>query len=106
MSAHHITTLKNLTESVYKTLEPDSKDPEIKPTNIELILVPGVAFDVLGNRLGFGKGYYDKFLKKTKCPLISPAYNFQVYKKIPTEIHDHKIDKIITEKKTYNISLK
>lgn len=63
---------------------------------IELAVVPGMAFDKEGNRLGRGKGYYDKILCKLNCYKIGICFPFQLYKEIPTEIHDIKMDEIIS----------
>ena len=71
---------------------------------LDLIIMPGVAFDENKNRIGFGGGYYDRFLlkfDKNKIPLtIAVCYDFQVIDYIPAENHDQKPDFIITEKRT------
>ena len=82
-----------------------------KPVYIlDLIIIPGIVFDKNKNRIGFGGGYYDKFLYKlkenhnknnTKLPLIvAVCYDFQLLNSIPYEKHDIKPDIIITEKQT------
>ena len=81
-------------------LEPEKNKKKIIP---DLILVPTVAFDKFKNRLGYGKGYYDKTLTKyiSKNPniiTIGLAFSFQKYKKIPTTKSDMKLDHILTEK--------
>ena len=64
-----------------------------------VILVPLLAFDKEKNRLGYGKGYYDRFLKKNKkITTIGVAFSFQRYNKITTSIHDVKLEYILTEK--------
>lgn len=63
--------------------------------NIEVILVPGVAFDPAGCRLGRGKGYYDKILKQTQAFKIGICFDFQVMQQVPTEIHDVAVDRVI-----------
>lgn len=72
---------------------------------ISAVLVPGVGFDKNGNRLGFGGGYFDRFLSRLKPSTlkIAPAYEVQVVKKIPSKKHDVKMDYIITEKRIYKI---
>lgn len=65
--------------------------------NIDIFIVPGIAFDKTFNRLGYGKGYFDKLLKNIKKPKIGLAFNFQLLDKIPFENHDVKMDYIITE---------
>ena len=68
--------------------------------NIDLVLVPGIAFDKEGHRIGYGFGYYDKFLKKVpKAIKIGLAFDFQVVDKIPREMHDVPVDMIVTEKR-------
>ncbi len=68
--------------------------------NIDLILVPGIAFDNEGHRIGYGLGYYDKFLKKVpKAVKIGLCFDFQVVEKIPKETHDVPVDFIVTEKR-------
>ena len=76
------------------------------PKELDLIVVPGIAFDEKGNRLGFGKGYYDKFLSKTpkKIPVIALAFEEQIAEKISSEKHDIKMHKILTEKRLINCS--
>ena len=68
--------------------------------NIDLIIVPGVVFDLRGHRIGSGLGYYDKFLKKIpKAFKIGLAFDFQVVENIPNEVHDIPVDMIVTEKR-------
>ncbi len=63
---------------------------------IDLIIVPGMAFDLNGNRIGRGKGYYDKLLKHFSCPKIAICFSCQIYPSVPHEEWDQKVDKIIT----------
>ena len=69
----------------------------------DIVLVPLVAFDKKMNRLGYGKGYYDRYLSKLvkvnkKIEVIGIAFSFQKYKKIPTDKYDIRLNKIYTEK--------
>jgi len=70
---------------------------------IDLVIVPGVVFDKNLNRIGFGKGYYDKILNRLKpsAKKVALAHDFQVLEDIPAEEHDVKMDMIITEKNIY-----
>ena len=65
---------------------------------LDLVLVPGVAFDKQGHRLGRGKGYYDRFLKMlpphVKC--FGLAFDFQIFKSVPTDEFDISVDRVIT----------
>ena len=65
---------------------------------IDLILVPGVAFDASGNRLGRGKGYYDKILRQTDAYKLGVCFAFQLLEQIPTEPHDVKMDRVVASK--------
>jgi len=69
----------------------------VKPEDIDLIITPGLAFDKKGNRLGRGKGYYDRFLSKlsNRAPSIGLAFDFQILPLIPTTSHDVSVNKII-----------
>jgi len=77
---------------------------EVQIDNIDLIIVPGVGFDLNGNRMGHGKGYYDKLLEKSKAIHIGLAFELQIIDKIPTEEHDISLNKIITESRVINCS--
>ena len=86
--------------SKFGTLEPKSTNKEFTP---DLILVPLVAFDNQLNRIGYGKGYYDRKLKKIKkikrnVISLGIAYSFQKCKSIPTNKYDFKLDYIFTER--------
>jgi len=67
-----------------------------KPEKVDLVVVPGVAFDRRGYRLGMGKGFYDRFLPRVKGAKVGVAYDFQVVDGLPTEEHDVPLDKIVT----------
>lgn len=64
---------------------------------IDLLLVPGIAFDKMGYRLGYGKGYYDKFLEKNTIASIGLSYSFQLLKSLPKGSHDKRVNAIATE---------
>lgn len=65
---------------------------------VELIVVPGVAFDSEGNRMGRGRGFYDRLLKSTpRAAKVGVAYDFQLLDHIATEPHDVRMDRVITE---------
>jgi 5-formyltetrahydrofolate cyclo-ligase len=70
---------------------------------IDLIVVPGVAFDLLGNRLGRGGGYYDRLLDGYMGKTVAATFDFQVYPQIPVDLHDQPVNFITTETKTVKV---
>ena len=67
--------------------------------NIDLVLVPGIAFDKEGHRIGYGLGHYDRFLRKVpKAVKIGLCFDFQLVDKVPREEHDVAVDFIVTDK--------
>lgn len=72
--------------------------------NIDVIIVPAVAFDKQGNRLGRGGGYYDRFLKKqTHATIIGVGYDFQLVDEVPVRKHDQKMHRIILPSQTIQV---
>lgn len=69
---------------------------EVFEEEIDLVIVPGQAFDKQGNRLGRGKGFYDRFLTRTNAFRIGICFDFQLLPQIPTEAHDIKMDFVIS----------
>lgn len=69
----------------------------IDPQDLELIIVPGVAYDRKGNRLGRGKGFYDRLLANINATKVGVGYEFQLFDEIPSEPHDIRMDAIITQ---------
>ncbi len=70
------------------------------PNIIDLIIVPGIAFDNNNNRIGFGKGFYDRFLNNitnTNILTIGVCYKFQIIPSVPTESHDYIVDMVISD---------
>lgn len=74
------------------------------PSEIELIVVPAVAYDRRGNRLGRGKGFYDRLLSTTKATKIGVGYDFQLVDEIAVEPHDVPVDMVITQTEVLLIS--
>lgn len=79
----------------YGILEPKGDIFE-DANSIELVIVPGIAFDKNGNRLGRGKGFYDKFLKHTKAFKLGVCFDFQLFDDVPFEEHDVRMDSVIS----------
>jgi 5-formyltetrahydrofolate cyclo-ligase len=91
----------DLSVGYYNILEP--KKEKIKKVildYIDLIIVPGVGFDEKGNRIGHGKGYYDKLLRNSKqLKSIGLSFECQILKNVPTGKYDINVEKIVTEKR-------
>ena len=98
MEFFQITSWNDVSPGRMGILEPDGqgKLPENFGQN-PLILVPAVGLDQKGNRIGYGGGYYDRFLAGLKdAAVIALAYEFQIYQEIPAEAHDRPVDEILT----------
>jgi len=76
--------------------EPAANCAEIPLDQFDLVLVPGMAFDLDGNRLGRGRGFYDRLLEKASGIKCGLGYDFQLLEKIPAEAHDARVDFILT----------
>lgn len=76
--------------------EPTDSCPEIPLNRLDLILVPGVAFDLHGRRLGRGKGYYDKLLAVVRGKTCGVAFDEQIVQAVPVEPHDILLNCILT----------
>jgi 5-formyltetrahydrofolate cyclo-ligase len=104
----HLESMDELSVGMYKILEPraelrEAPNKKIDVKTLDLIMVPGVAFDRRGARMGHGFGYYDKLLEHARrdTPLVALAFECQLFPEIPTQSHDIFMDKIITEAAIY-----
>jgi 5-formyltetrahydrofolate cyclo-ligase len=90
----------DLIHGVWGIAEPDPvKCKPISIDEVDFVLVPGLAFDARGQRVGYGGGYYDKLLaeRNSKTYLIAAAYAMQVVREVPALPHDLAVEKVITE---------
>ncbi len=95
MEFYIVPDLEKLEKGRFDIMEP--KDSCKKAGNIDCILIPTIGISKSGDRLGYGRGYYDKFLSSTNAVKISLTYSKQIVKFVPSDSHDIKIDLIITE---------
>jgi 5-formyltetrahydrofolate cyclo-ligase len=100
--------MSELVEGAYKILEPKPELRElpgkkVAPEELDLVMVPGTAFDPRGGRMGQGKGYYDRLLARARpdCPLVALAFECQMFPEIPVAPHDVFMDKVLTEERVY-----
>ncbi len=96
-----ITCWDDLERGAYNIFEPKKEClREVPLDSMDVVIIPGVAFNMQGNRIGHGYGYYDRLLQKMKkIPKIGLAFECQLVESIPAQMHDVKVEKIITEKR-------
>jgi 5-formyltetrahydrofolate cyclo-ligase len=101
--------LHSLQRGAFGILEPCAVGNDHQADEVDLIVVPGVAFDLNGHRIGYGKGFYDRFLQHPgrKAHLVGLCHDFQLLDNlIPGEQHDIAMEIIVSEKRTIHISRK
>lgn len=94
---HLIRRPSELHPSRFGLLEPDPAAPRVDPSEIELVVVPGLAFDRSGARLGFGRGYYDRFLNEVSGVKAALLYTLQLVDDVPAGDQDVPVDLLVTE---------
>ncbi|MGL4873414.1 MAG: 5-formyltetrahydrofolate cyclo-ligase [Clostridium sp.] len=97
-----INSIANLEKNKMGILEP-KKEFILRVEKIELLVLPGLAFDLNGGRVGYGGGYYDKYLDKKKVVKIALSYELQILEKVPMEEHDIRYDCLISEKRIIRV---
>lgn len=99
MEFFYISSQDELRAGMYNILEPSNEYPSKGDKG--LIIMPGAAFDICGNRAGYGGGYYDRYLKShSKLMTAAVCFSFQIFDSITYDEHDIKPDMIFTEKET------
>ncbi|MFL6474256.1 MAG: 5-formyltetrahydrofolate cyclo-ligase [Nitrososphaera sp.] len=92
---YEFTLTKSLIQNRFGIMEPR---PYMHMANIDILLVPGIAFDKEGNRLGYGKGFYDRLLTGNRTVFsIGLAYLFQIVDNLPHDTYDQRLDAIASE---------
>lgn len=88
-------------QGVFDIMEPIGDGP-VAGDETALVLMPGLAFDPLGHRVGYGGGYYDRFLEREpNHPLVALCYDFQLFDHLETDPHDIPVDAVITDGEVY-----
>lgn len=98
---------KDLVPGYYDIPEPHPEALRpVEPSEIDLLIVPGVAFDLQGNRLGYGGGYYDRFFERLRpgVPLVALAFELQIIPRVPVEPWDRRMDWLVTEERVLHTS--
>lgn len=101
---YYVNDLTEVEKGSFSIREPKLHLKRATTKDIEAALIPGVVFAQNGHRIGYGKGFYDRLLKKVKAPKIGIAYEFQIIENIPGEPHDAPMDIIVTEKRVIRIA--
>ena len=95
----------DLAEGKFGVLEP--RGSELVPAEkLDLLVVPGVVFDLSGHRLGYGRGFYDRALSECRadCAKVGFAYDFQLAEVLPAEQHDERLTALVTESRILNFT--
>ncbi len=99
-----VKSLKDFKKGTYDILEPKEMEPVLEPKAIDLFLIPGILFDRKGHRLGYGKGYYDRFLKFLSGSLtVGLTYDKTLVDRLPNHSRDIPVSYVITEKRIVQI---
>lgn len=99
LNPFRIKKYSELEPGTFGVLEPKQEEP-VPKEEIDLVIVPGVVFDLNGHRIGYGEGYYDNFLSKlSDASKVGLSFEVQLVEEIPAEPHDVKLNKIVTEKR-------
>ena len=100
LTHHKITSAGQLHPGTFGIPEPSGNAESIDDLHkIDLVIVPGVGFDLSGNRLGYGGGYYDVFLREIRAFRVGLSYDFQVVDALPCKPEDAAMDAIVTDKR-------
>jgi 5-formyltetrahydrofolate cyclo-ligase len=91
---YELSSIKSLIRGRFGIMEPP---PSVPISEIDILVVPGIAFDKTGNRLGYGKGYYDRLMSGKQTFSIGLAYSFQLLENLPYDRYDKRLDAIASE---------
>ncbi len=99
LELYQIEGFRDMIESKMGILEPATDLPRVLESDIDLVLAPGVAFDLKGYRMGYGGGFYDKLIPQLRpdCHIAALAFDLQLLESLPVEAHDQPMSSILTE---------
>ena len=100
---HHLYCESDLVVSSWGISEPSESSPTLSPEQFDMVLVPMLAFDRFRHRLGYGGGYYDRFLSRVRPDCVTVGLCFDlgyVESKLPSQSYDGALDMILTESRT------
>jgi 5-formyltetrahydrofolate cyclo-ligase len=103
LSFHLVEARAALRAGPWGLLEPDAAAPEVGARDIDFMIVPGLAFDARGHRLGYGKGHYDEVVRPLRAAghgvLVGLAYDFQIVDRCPAGAGDETVDVVVTDRR-------
>lgn len=88
---------EHLKEGYKGILEPSDEATAVSPADIDIAIIPGMAFDAEGHRLGRGGGFYDRLIPQLHCPLVGIGFACQLVSSVPVEPFDRSLDFVITD---------
>lgn len=106
MMAVAITGWGDLKPAKFGMLEPINQMAVVEPQEIDLCIVPGLGFSEDGGRIGFGAGFYDRYLPKMTGEKVGLAFDEMVFAAIPQEVNDQRVEWIITDKRVIEVGEK
>ncbi|HMJ91955.1 MAG TPA: 5-formyltetrahydrofolate cyclo-ligase [Candidatus Acidoferrum sp.] len=95
-SGAQVSSRADLVAGRFGALEPNADCPVVPLNHLDLVLVPGIAFDLAGRRLGRGKGFYDRLLAEVSGHKCGVVFDVQIVAEIPEEPHDVRVNSIVT----------
>lgn len=101
MEFYKVDDFSQVQTGMYGIKEPAGSCPMLQPVDGLICILPGVGFTKTGDRLGYGKGYYDRFLSKIRAITIGICYNQCIVAQIPRDEYDRTMDLVITQHATY-----
>lgn len=104
LDIYQVETLSSLTQNELSVFEPNNNHKIEQNLNFDLILIPGLAFTIYGDRIGYGQGFYDRLLEKCTGVRCAIAYEFQYNIDFEAEKHDQKMDLLITNQNIYRFN--
>ena len=103
MSFYYVDDLSHLRPSAFNIREPISSAPEYKSSNADICIVPALAYDIEGYRMGYGGGFYDRFLSSFRGTCIGICYADNIEKKLPRGRFDVRVDILITDEGLFRL---
>lgn len=101
MEFYYINDLEDVEKGLYGIMEPKKNCLKVRDYSRSLCLVPGLGFDKNRHRIGYGKGYYDRFLEGYEGLSVGLCYEEQIKDSLPLEQYDRKLDYVLTDKNLY-----